>query len=259
MKKIAIIISAYLLLTTNVNAQGTLTVGVRLNPEFSGIINKNDADAGEELNMDRHFTFISFGVGAIYNLNNHIAIGMDILFSREGQAFKGYFNGTDLNKDAYSSVVGKQVLLNDEIIDGDYVALAELNYIKMPFMFCVSTDNTKKLFLSVLAGPQINFLYNVAQEVNEVDLDYPNTNITPMDLYQPLTFSGVLEFGAGFNLAPNVVLSTRLRFDYGFSDAEKKDVMVSYLGTEPVRFYSNDRKSANTITEGLMIGLDFKL
>jgi len=259
MKKIVIIISVYLSLAAGVNAQGKLQIGVRLNPEFTGIINKNDVEAGEELNLASHFTYLSFGFGGMYSFNNHIGIATDVLFSREGQAFTGYFNGAALDKNAYSSVVGKQAFLNDEVIEGNYVALAELNYIKVPIMLSLTTDNTKQLFFTMLVGPQINFLYNVAQEVNEVDLDYPNTNIKPQDLYNPITFSGMLAVGGGLNLTTHLVLSARLRFDYGFNDAENKDVMVSYLGAEPVRFYSNDRKSANTVTEGLMIALDFKL
>jgi len=258
-KSFSIISFLCLLLATNSNAQRGLAIGVRFNPEFSGIMNKNDADAGNELNNASHFTYLSFGAGATFNINNHIGVGLDILYSREGQAFSGHFSGAPLDETAYSSVVGKQMFLNDEVITGDYVALAELNYIKVPLMVSLSSGNEKPIFFTLLAGPQINFLYGVAQEVNEVDLDYPNTNITPKDLYVPVTFSGMFAVGAGLNLSPKIVLSARFRFDYGFNDAEKKDVMVSYLNAEPVRFYSRDRKSSNTVTRGLMIGLDFKL
>jgi hypothetical protein len=56
-----------------------------------------------------------------------------------------------------------------------------------------------------------------------------------------------------------MVLSARLRIDYGFEDVEKKDVMVSYRGAAPIRFYSNARQSTRNVTAGLMLGLDFKL
>jgi len=239
-------------------AQSALTIGIRLNPEYTGILNKNDANAGPELDYERHFGYCA-GVGATYALTNHIGLGVDILFSREGQAFSGHFTGIELNETAYSTVVARQGFLNDEPVEGDYVALAELNYIKLPLMISLSTDNSKPVFFSILAGPQINFLQGVAQEVNEKDLEYPNTDISPKDLYKPVTLAGMLALGAGINVGPRLVLSARLRMDYGFNDAEKKDAMIRYYGAEAVRFYSADRKSANSFSTGLMIGFDFKL
>jgi hypothetical protein len=242
----------------NANAQN-FEIGIRFNPEFTGLMNKNDFDAGNELDYKSHFSYKSGGVGAIYNFNNNIGLAVDLLFSREGQAFKGHFTGSSPDPATYSSVVSTQVLLNNTVIVGDYVALAELNYIKLPVMLSLSTDNSKPIFFNMLVGPQINFLQGVAQEVNHNDLDYPNTNIEPKDLYKSVTINGVLALGAGYNISPKLVLSARLRFDYGFQDVENKNVMVSYYKVAPVRFYSANRQATNNITGGLMLGLDFKL
>lgn len=57
----------------------------------------------------------------------------------------------------------------------------------------------------------------------------------------------------------HLVFSARLRFDYGFNDVENKDVMVSYSGAAPVRFYSNERTATHNLAAALMLGLDFKL
>jgi hypothetical protein len=78
-------------------------------------------------------------------------------------------------------------------------------------------------------------------------------------LYKPVTISWVLAGGGAYNLTSSLVLTARLRLDYGFADVEKKDVMVSYNGAAPVRFYSSARKTTHSATAGLMIGLDFKL
>jgi hypothetical protein len=56
-----------------------------------------------------------------------------------------------------------------------------------------------------------------------------------------------------------LVLSARVRVDYGFDDVEKKDLMVSYYGAAPVRFYSSNRQATHNFTIGLLLGLDFKL
>jgi hypothetical protein len=259
--KIIICISIAALLfvcTLKVDAQ-QIEIGLRYNPEFAGLINKNDNNAGNKLDVTSNFEYYSFGAGAIFNFNNNFGLAVDLLFSREGQRFKGNFNGSAPDAATYSSVVNTQVSLNNVVIVGDYVAKAELNFIKLPLMLSVTSDNTKPLFFTLLVGPQINFLEGVAQEVNHNDLDYPNSTIKPTDLYKTVTMNGVLALGGAYNLTPNLVLSARLRFDYGFDDVEKKDVMVSYSGAVPVRFYSTGRQATHNITGGLMIGLDFKL
>ncbi len=255
----SIAVGAILLSGAFKSAAQNFELGLRYEPEFSVLMNKNDADAGPALENASHFTYINFGIGAVYNFNNNIGLAVDVLWSREGQAFKGNFNGTPPDRSTYSSVVATQLFLNNEAIVGNYVALSELNFIKLPIMVSITTDNTKPLFFTLLAGPQINFLYNVAQEVDKTDHDYPNSSITPTDLYKSVTLDGVIALGVGYNLSSHLVLSARFRFDYGFEDVENKDIMVSYYGAPPVQFYSSDRQATHNATAGLQIGLDFKL
>lgn len=258
MKKISFAI-VFALMSTSLLAQTGLQLGFRFNPEFTGLLNKNDFDAGKELDFKSHFSYLSLGVGALYNINNNIGIGVDILFSREGQAYKGNFNGVFPDSNAYSYVVATQLFLNNIIVTGDYEALAELNYVKVPLMFSLTSDNTRPIFFTMLLGPEFNFLEGVAQEVDGTDLEYPGTDITPKDLYKSVTVNGLLALGGAYNLTSGLVLSARLRMDYGFDDVEKKDVMASYLGGPPDRFYSTVRKATHNVTAGLMLALDFKL
>ena len=256
---IYICVTALLLVfATKAEAQN-FEIGIRYNPEFTGLLNKNDANAGNQLDYTSSFAYLSFGAGAIYNINKNMGFAIDILFSREGQRFQGNFTGSSFDASTYSSVVYMQVSLNNTDFAGEYVAKAELNYIKLPIMFSLTSDNTKPLFFSLLVGPQFNFLYDVAQEVNHTDTDYPNSNINPIDLYKSFTINGVIALGGAYNLSSKLVLSARLRFDYSFEDVENKDVMVSYLGAAPVRFYSTERQATHNVTGALMLGLDFKL
>jgi hypothetical protein len=236
-----------------------LELGLRFNPEFSTLTNQNDANAGGALGFTSHFSYLSFGAGATYNINRNLGLAVDLLFSREGQAFEGQFNGGVPVASTNSSVVSTQLRQNNMVIVGGYVALAELNYVKLPVMLSITSDNTRPFFFTMLIGPQLNFLEGVAQEVNGSDLDYPNSNIAPGDLYKSITVNAVLAVGGAYNISPNMVLSARVRFDYGFNDVEKKDVLVSYSGAAPVRFYSGQRQSTHNATGALMIGLDFKL
>ena len=257
MKKICFTI-LFAVMSTSLFAQAGVQVGIRLNPELTWLINKSDADAGDELDFKSHFSYLSFGVGALFNANNNFGLGIDVLFSREGQAFKGIWSPTP-DSDVYSAIVATQLFLNDTVISGDYEALAELNYVKLPLMLSLTSDNTRPFFVNLLVGPQLNFLQGVAQEVDGKDFEYPKTDITPKDLYRPVTINGILAVGGSYNLASHLVLSAKFRFDYGFTDVEKKDVMVSYDGADPVRFYSITRKPSQNLTGGLMVGLDFKL
>jgi len=237
----------------------TVELGLRYNPELTSLLNKNDNNAGSKLNLTSNFGYFSFGAGAILNFNNYIGFAVDFLFSREGQRFEGNFTGSPYDAATYSSVVSTQLSQNNMVIVGDFVAKAELNYIKIPLMISLTSDNTKPFFFTLLAGPQFNFLVDVAQEVNHQDLDYPNSNIKPIDLYKQITINGVLAVGSACNLTSHLVLSARVRVDYGFNDVEKKDVMVSYYGAVPVSFYSTDRQATHNLTVGLLLGLDFKL
>ncbi len=234
-------------------------LGVRYNPEFTALLNKNDDNAGSALTPTSNFGYFSFGAGAIVNFDHNLGVAVDILFSREGQRFSGNFNGGAPDPATYASIVHTQANLNNIVIVGGYVAKAELNYVKLPIMLSVTTDNSRPVFLTVLAGPQLNFLQSVAQEVNHTDTEYPTGSVAPQDLYKSLTIDGVIALGVAYKASPHMVLSARLRFDYGFVDVEKKDVMVSYSGAAPVLFYSADRQPTHNITGALMLGMDFIL
>ena len=248
-----------LIIVLGVSQAQTVELGLRYNPEFTWLLNKNDNNAGSSLNLTSNFGYFSFGAGGIINFNNYLGVAIDLLFSREGQRFEGNFTSGSFDVATYSPVVRRQLDLNNMESEGEYVAKAELNYIKIPIMISLTTDNTKQFFFTLQAGPQFNFLVDVAQEVNHHDLDYPNSNINPIDLYKSFTINGVLAVGSAYNLSSHLVLSAKLRVDYGFDDVEKKDIMVSYYGAAPVHFYSTDRQATHNLTVGLLLGLDFKL
>lgn len=247
-----------LLIGGHLCAQSSFEFGIRFNPEFTTLKNKNDKDADGQLDYAKHFGYLSFGAGGVYSFNNHIGVALDLLFSREGQAFTGNI-GNNVDSNAYSSVVVLQSLLAGDSIGGPYEALAELNFIKLPLMLSLTTDRTKTIYFNCLVGPQINFLQGVAQEVNGEDLAYPGTDVEPKDLYKPVTFDGVLALGVGCNVTSHFALTAHLRFDYGFSDVEKKDVQVSYMSLPPVNFYTTTRSSTHNATTALMIGINYKL
>ena len=85
-------------------------LGFRYEPEFSTLINKNDANAGPVLNYASHFTYLNFGMGGVYNFTNNMGLAVDMLFSREGQNFTGNFADGPSDPATYSSVVKTQAI-----------------------------------------------------------------------------------------------------------------------------------------------------
>src|ERR1044071_3763322 len=121
MKTLIVFSSLFFFCATASYGQSGLEIGLRYNPEFTGIANSSDAAASPEIQFASHFIYdLSFGAGALYHIDEHYGIGIDILFSREGQAFSGtLINSKTQHPDAYSAVVERQIALNGVTINGD--------------------------------------------------------------------------------------------------------------------------------------------
>jgi hypothetical protein len=162
------------------------------------------------------------------------------------------------NENAYNSQVALQALLNDKSSTGPYKAKAELNCIKIPVLFNLSTNSNKMVYYTVSVGPQINLLKSAVYELNGEDVALPGLGIEPNDLYRKVTFDGVLALGAGFNLSKHLLFTAQVRMDYGLQDVEKKDATFSFLGTDQ-KYYSDGRSDTHNATAALMVGFSYKL
>jgi hypothetical protein len=60
---ICISIAALLFVSASKADAQNLELGLRYNPEFTGLMNKNDYNAGNELGVTSHFGYLSFGAG----------------------------------------------------------------------------------------------------------------------------------------------------------------------------------------------------
>ena len=156
----------------------------------------------------------------------------------------------------YNRIVVNQAKLNNKATTGQYQAKAELNSIKIPVLFKFSCDNTKRVYYTLSAGPQLNLLSDAVYELNNVDVLLPGVNLTPSDTYKKVTIDGVLAFGAGFNVSKHFALSAQARFDYGFQDVEKKDLN---FGIPTQSYYPSGRSGTHNATAALMLGVSYKL
>ena len=239
-------------------AQKGFEFGIRYSVGESTLLNKTDEDAGAELNYASTTSYLSGGIAGAYNFDRHMALELDILFSRQGQIYSGV-NMETPNAAAYNNEVALQAFVNNKITTGTYQAKAELNCIKFPILFRLTTDNTKRMYYTLSAGPQVNVIKSVVYEVNKEDVELPGLSIEPNDVYRKVTFDAVLALGAGFKLSRHFALSAQARFDYGLQDVEKKDVTYTYLGIGGRKYYSDSRAATHNATGVLMIGLSYKL
>ncbi|MDW8014614.1 MAG: porin family protein [Bacteroidia bacterium] len=247
--------------------QGTLKVGGILLPQNTWLLNQSDSDAGPELDYKTTFGFAG-GLTTTYNFTDNIGIGLDVLFSREGQRYEGREDEATLK------------------------AQTLLNYLKVPLLFRFNSDPNSSVQLSFFIGPQANFLlaYRDKLEVTggggsfireakgttvSSTLSFAGYSETEEEklsagAYRSFVFGGVFGLGAGFKLTDEVLLSINFRADYTFGDVENKEAKIihdndeheyweneapKYVGSNPPK----KRPATAALTGGLMVGVTYSL
>lgn len=174
--------------TSQANAQKGLNVSVKLTPQFSSLQNADDKDNKA---IDKETTFrTNFGAGVGYNFTDNVGVGIDVLYSLQGQKMN-------------------VILLGD--VD------QKLGYIKVPLYLSYSSDVSNAIGLYGKIGPQLSFLSK-----SEVTTNGKNS-IENKDKYQSTTFGMMANVGAQFRLIDNLSLQTGIYFDTDFTNAEDED------------------------------------
>jgi len=216
MKKI--FISALLiagLAVNRANAQQGFSLSVKAIPQFSFLQNKDDKDNN---NYNTKATFnAGFGLGAEYGFDNHFGVGIDALYSLLGQRYT-------LNNIEYNQKV---------------------NYIKVPVYFTYNSDASKPISFIGKIGPQVSFLTDANLSNKNGDKIQTNNK----DRYQTATFGGVAEAGAQYKIARQMFLTTLVRYDHDFTNAEDD----KFSG------YTPGRSKTYNSTIGLEVGLKYMI
>lgn len=221
MKKFFIyaIICAGLIITNKADAQQGFSVSVKGTPQFSFLQNKNDNDNSS---YSRKATFnTNFGVGAGYNFTKYLGVGIDALYSLQGQK---YTLNTILNTTEYNQ---------------------KIDYVKVPVYFTYNSDASKIVSFIGKVGPQVSFLTNAKLTDNNSGKTLDDTK----DRYKTTAFGGAAVAGVQFKIQPQLYVTAAARFDYDFTNAEDKNY-VNYI---PGR-----AKTYNS-TAGLEVGLKYLL
>jgi len=184
---------AGLISANRVSAQQGFSVSVKGTPQFSFLQNKDDNNNNS---YSRKATFnTNFGVGAGYNFDKYLGVGVDVLYSLQGQKY-------DLNSIEYKQ---------------------KINYVKVPVYFTYNSDASKIVSFIGKVGPQVSFLTDAKLTDNNSGKTLDDTK----DRYKTTAFGGAAVAGIQFKVQPQLYVTTAARFDYDFTNAEDKNY-VSY-------------------------------
>ncbi|HXH19226.1 MAG TPA: porin family protein [Chitinophagales bacterium] len=231
------------------SAQQGFHVGYKVAPQNTWMFNSDNSD-------NAHFRYVStwgvaHGLHFAYHFKPTVGVGLDLIFSRQGQKFEEYKNS-------------------------DYTNRITLRYLKLPILLHFNSDPEQPVMFVGQFGPQFAFLTKGELEVNE-----QQTMISPLfvpivpgtydvkNSYAPVNIGWVLGFGLGTNFGTDFLAMTlQLRFDFAFTDAEDKpevsDDADAYSKAWYYYFYPSDaslqavdRPSNFQATGGIEIGFKY--
>lgn len=225
MKKIvvsvALIATNIVTLPNDAKAQKGFQIGIEGTPQMSWLMNKDDQKNKSFENVNTYNG--SFGISSQLGLTNSAGIGLNVLYSFQGQKYK--LNGIERNKN--------------------------LEYLKIPLMFIYTNEiNSKWSFVGKI-GPQLDLL----MKAKLTDKDGNNIVNDQKNAYANYDLAGVVSVGFALKLNDNFLLDGALRYDYGFTNAENKDYTNNI--NHPNGAYITNRAITNNTTAGLTIGLRY--
>ncbi|MCX8112953.1 MAG: PorT family protein [Bacteroidia bacterium] len=269
LKRQCIVWITFLLIGSVYAQEGTFKIGVAVLPQNTWLLNQDDSDAGPNLDYEVTWGFAG-GLTLGYNFSDYVGVGVDVLYSSQGQRYKGRDNGKDLT------------------------AQTTLNYLKVPLLFRFGSDPNSPVQFSFFIGPQANFLLSsrdnfkfsgsgVGSEVKVTGKEVSVTNFSPFGsvttletldapIYKSFTFGAAFGLGAGFKLSDALVLTLHFRGDYAFGDTENKEAQIphgnhshKYWEQKPKYYFtshssqSSERPATSAITGGFMLGLSYNI
>jgi hypothetical protein len=245
--------------------EGAFRIGAVLLPQSTWLLNQDDSDAGPELDYEVTWSFAG-GISASYNFNDYLGVGLDVLYSNQGQKYKGTKSGTT------------------------YTAKATLNYLKLPLLLRFNSDPNSVVQFNAFLGPQFSFLLsykdrketNPSTEIREVsgkELSITTGNTPTKEeltapIYKSFLPGAVLGFGIGIKPTDELLISLHIRADYAFGDAENKDAKIDHThhgGVSQEPFWSNKpkygdrapagytRPTTTALTGGLQLGVYYTI
>ncbi len=203
--------------------QGAIRVGAVLLPQNTWLLNQDDSDAGSVLDYEPTYAF-GGGFSTSYNFTDNLGVGLDLLYARHSQKYKGVQNNIA------------------------YTARTDLNFLKVPVLLRFNSDPNSVVQFNAFLGPQLNFLLGYKdraeatvpllgrniQEVSGTEMTItignnpPNKEELTAPIYKNFLFGTVLGFGIGIKPTDQLLISLHVRADYSFGDAENKEAKINH-------------------------------
>lgn len=172
-------------------AQEGLNLSVKGIGQTSWMLNADNSDVST---FDYKTTIVpAFGLGVGYGLTDRMGIGLDVLYSMQGQR---------------SEVAGAEFFQRND-------------YLKIPLMFTYNTDPSRNTMFLAKVGPQLGLLTGSKLDNGDGETLIDDTK----DSYVSTDFGAMLSLGASFRLTENLRLNTSLRGDYMFTNADNEDAV----------------------------------
>lgn len=182
----------------SLKAQEGFYVGVKGLPQLSFLLNSDDSD-NDALDMKPTFSG-AFGVGMGYNFTDNLGVGLDVLYSMEGQRYE--FSGVE--------------------------TFQRLDYLKIPLVLTFNTDPSQPAMFLAKVGPQMSIL----TDAKILDEDGDELVADNMDTYNDFLIGGTLFLGGSFHLTDNLLMDAGIRTDISFMNAEDEDAVGYPTGRE---------------------------
>jgi hypothetical protein len=176
-------------MVNGVSAQYEYQWGIEVSPQLCWLINKDDMNS--KIFKPQSTIGGAFGLMYEYDFTKYIGIGVDALYSSQGQSYQ--FVGVEFFR--------------------------KVNYYKVPVMFCYSPELSQGLRLIGKAGPQVSVLSS-AELVNK---DGKPVVKDQKKAYQDNDYGLAFLGGFGFNIWSRLYTDVLLRYDYSFSNAENSN------------------------------------
>jgi opacity protein-like surface antigen len=209
----------------SLDGQKGFQIGIQGTPQFSWLMNSDDHGNSSFTNMTTVNS--SFGVDAHYGFSEMHGIGLDVIYSMQGQRYK--LSGTERYK--------------------------QIDYVKIPLTYDYTMGISPNILFIGRIGPQLGFLSNAWI----ADKSGSHIGASQTNAYQSTDFGAVIGAGLGFKLAEKLYLDLVIRYDYGFTNAEDKNHNLGINNTETGSLgdASSGRASTYNSTLGLLIGLRY--
>ncbi|MCS7162437.1 MAG: PorT family protein [Bacteroidia bacterium] len=216
----------------------TFKIGLVGAPQTTWLLNQEDMDAGPILDYKTTWGFMG-GLSLAYHFSNYVGVGLDLLYSSEGQRYTG----------------------KDEALGLRWEGRTRLNYLKIPLLLRLGSDPESPVQLSFSLGPQLGLLLSAEDKMtvklgsSELSLSTGNKEgilyeVTPINpervslnkpAYASTTFGATVGLGVAIRLTESLHLSFQLRGDYTFTDIENKKAEYAH-GTHTHSYWEQDIK-----------------